>query len=97
VSYELFCAVTGTESCTLLSVSIVTHFIWQEDKLHHRRIMVCVLAIELHTWLAKTKQWVKENTLITPLTFPTLQKLHSYYQQKPTKSNKGDCFRCTLQ
>jgi len=74
-----FCAVTGTEFCTLLSISIVTHFIWQEDKPNNRRIMVFVLAIELHTWLAKTKQWVKENILITPLTFPKLKKFHSYY------------------
>jgi hypothetical protein len=54
----------------------VTHFIRQEDKLHNGRIMVFVLTIELHTWLAKTKQWVKENILLTPFTFPKLQNFH---------------------
>jgi hypothetical protein len=76
---------TGTEFCTLLSISIVTYFIWQEDKVHHRRFMVFVLAIELHTWLAKTKQRVKENIVITPLIFLKLQKFHSYYS---TESHK---------
>jgi hypothetical protein len=75
----------------------VTHFIWQEDKLHNRRIMVFVLAIELHTWFAKTKQWVKENILITSLTFPKLEKCHSYYSTETNKSNKPDCVCCTLQ
>jgi len=56
----------------------VTYLTWQEDKMHNGRIMVFVLAIELHTWLAETKQWVKENIPITPLTFPKLKKFHSY-------------------
>jgi len=47
--------------------------------------MVFVLTIELHTWLAKTKQWVKENILVTPLTFPKLQKFHSYYSTETHK------------
>jgi hypothetical protein len=57
----------------------VTYLTWQEDKVHNGRIVVFVLAIELHTRLAKTKQTVKENIPITPLTFPKLQKFHSYY------------------
>jgi len=63
----------------------VTHFIWQEDKLDNGRIMVFVLTIELHTWLAKTKQWVKENVMITPFTFPKLQNFHSYYSTETHK------------
>jgi hypothetical protein len=66
----------------------VTHFIWQEDKLHHRRIMVCVLAIELHTWLAKTKEWVKENVLsdYTNYFLETVINCIHIIQQKPIKT-----------
>jgi hypothetical protein len=80
-----FCAITGTEFCTILCVSIVTHFIWQEDKLDHRRFMVCVLPIKLHPWLAKTTQWVKENSPMKPLAFPKLHKFHSYYSAETHK------------
>jgi hypothetical protein len=64
---------------------IVTNLIGQEDKLCHSRIMVSVLAIKLHTWLAKTKQQIKENILFNyKYYFPKLLQISIiFFGRKP--------------
>jgi len=63
----------------------VTNLIGQEDKLCHSRIMVSVLAIKLHTWLAKTKQQIKENILFNyKYYFPKLLQISIiFFGRKP--------------